>query len=302
MSRKTKILILLANMLVIPAIAFAENDSYSIIASVLNAILSALSWFGYAIALGILIWIGIKYMLSGANERANLKGTASMYLIGVALIVLCSTIAGGVAEIAGKSGDNTASGIVDKGFKLGGITVTGGGKEDISSDDTQKEFTEEEKDIVDAVVDNINAANNGKVEGEYGNTALPVWSFAEEWYTGEIKSTYILPDEQTALQLTYSQYDEYNRVTVIEQTCGNTVKNENGMVLDGVRYDISYYDTDGGTVMKIDVSSIHFDRNHAERYDVYLNADGEVNEVIYYETDNKETDPLDFVDGIIIKD
>lgn len=124
MSKKNKILLAFVNILIIPTLVFAGDDeSYNIMSSVLNAILSAISWFGYAIALGILIWIGIKYILSGANERANLKENVRMYIIGVALIVMCSLIAGGVAKMANHSGKNTAEGLIETGFELGGITV-----------------------------------------------------------------------------------------------------------------------------------------------------------------------------------
>ena len=73
-----------------------------------------------------MIYIGIKYVLSGANEKANLKGTFSKYLIGVALIVMCSTIASVVANIANTDGSNTASGIVSGGFNLGGLKIKSG--------------------------------------------------------------------------------------------------------------------------------------------------------------------------------
>lgn len=153
MSKKYKILMFLANILIIPTIVLAEDDkSYGIMTNVLNAILNAFSWFGYAVALGILIWIGIKYMLSGANERANLKGTVSMYLIGVALIVLCSTIAGGVAKMANHNGENTAEGIVDEGFRLAGIIIgskgpTGDPVKDME-DRLGRELTDVEKMIL----------------------------------------------------------------------------------------------------------------------------------------------------------
>ena len=69
----------------------------------------------------MLLWIGVKYVLCSANEKANLKGVFHKYLIGVALIVLCSTIASGVANLAASSGDNTAQGIVNTGIEFSGI-------------------------------------------------------------------------------------------------------------------------------------------------------------------------------------
>lgn len=83
-----------------------------VIGNVLKAFLDILTWFGYAVALGALVFIGIKYVLSGANERANLKGMLPKYLIGIALIVMCFTIAQAVAELAG---NDTAEEIIGVG-------------------------------------------------------------------------------------------------------------------------------------------------------------------------------------------
>ena len=83
-----------------------------VIGNVLNAIIDVLAWFAYAIALGCIIFIGIKYVLSGANERANLKGILPRYLIGIALIVMCFTIAQAVAKLAG---NNSADDVINAG-------------------------------------------------------------------------------------------------------------------------------------------------------------------------------------------
>lgn len=121
-------------MIMIPTIVLAD-DSYNTIAKVSNSLLAALSWVGYAVALGMLLFIGIKYVMSGANEKASLKGKLVTYVVGIGLIVFCSTIAAAVAGIANKDGKNDAGGIIDRGFELGNIQVqtaptggnTGGG-------------------------------------------------------------------------------------------------------------------------------------------------------------------------------
>ena len=136
-------------MIMIPTIVLAD-DSYNTIAKVSNSLLAALSWVGYAVALGMLLFIGIKYVMSGANEKANLKGKLVTYVVGIGLIGFCSTIAAAVAGIANKDGKNDAvdsggvipydgkndaGGIIDRGFELGNIQVqtaptggnTGGG-------------------------------------------------------------------------------------------------------------------------------------------------------------------------------
>lgn len=99
------------------------EKSYNLMSKVLNAILSTFAWLGYAVAIGVLVFVGVKYVMSGANEKANLKGSASKYLIGVALIVFCSTIAAAAANIANTTGENTNTGIVDKGIEISGIKI-----------------------------------------------------------------------------------------------------------------------------------------------------------------------------------
>ncbi len=52
MSKKMRIIISFIIVFLIPSLVFAdEGDSYGLIAKVLQAILNAVSWFGYAIAL-----------------------------------------------------------------------------------------------------------------------------------------------------------------------------------------------------------------------------------------------------------
>jgi TRAP-type C4-dicarboxylate transport system permease small subunit len=59
-------------------------------------ILGAIRWFGYAIALGMLLYIGIKYMMSAANEKADLKKGSINYVIGAVVVVAASTIFGAI--------------------------------------------------------------------------------------------------------------------------------------------------------------------------------------------------------------
>ena len=62
--------------------------------TVAGNILGAMQWVGYAIAVGMLIYIGIKYVMSAADERANLKGALVKYVIGAILIVAAVTVVG----------------------------------------------------------------------------------------------------------------------------------------------------------------------------------------------------------------
>lgn len=80
-----------------------------------------IAYFGYAVALGMLAYIAIKYMMSAASDRANMKQGAINYLIGAFLIAGASTIATAVVSIVagGQGAEDIAGGIIDKGFGIG---------------------------------------------------------------------------------------------------------------------------------------------------------------------------------------
>jgi TRAP-type C4-dicarboxylate transport system permease small subunit len=48
--------------------------------------LGFVQWFGYALAVGMLLYIGIKYMMASANEKADLKKGSISYVIGAVII------------------------------------------------------------------------------------------------------------------------------------------------------------------------------------------------------------------------
>lgn len=64
-----------------------------------NKILGFVQWVGYAIAIGMLIYVGIKYVMAAANEKADLKNSLIKYVIGAVLIAGATTIAGWVFSI-----------------------------------------------------------------------------------------------------------------------------------------------------------------------------------------------------------
>lgn len=77
--------------------------------SILPKILNAVAYAGYAIALGMLLYLGAKYTLSAANEKADVKQGAIAYLIGVVLIVGASVFANTVSAIAAGGNAGSAS-------------------------------------------------------------------------------------------------------------------------------------------------------------------------------------------------
>ena len=64
-----------------------------------NTIIGVMQWFGYAIAIGMLVFIGIKYVMASANEKADLKNALIRYVVGAVLIVFAVTIAGWVFSL-----------------------------------------------------------------------------------------------------------------------------------------------------------------------------------------------------------
>lgn len=117
-------------LLLIPSVSFAYVDfdpdpsAPEGISPMVEAILDALLWIGYAIALGMLIYIGIKYTMSAANERADLKKASVNYVIGAIVIAGAVTICNWVVTFFQEAkGDS------------GGISIPIGGT-DTSSDTT----------------------------------------------------------------------------------------------------------------------------------------------------------------------
>lgn len=56
-------------------------------------LLGTLQWVGYLVAIGMIIWVGIKYLMSGAGEKAKAKETLIPIVIGAILIAGATWIA-----------------------------------------------------------------------------------------------------------------------------------------------------------------------------------------------------------------
>lgn len=55
-------------------------------------ILGVVQWIGYMIGIGMIIFVGIKYLLAGAGEKAKAKETLIPILIGAILITMGTAI------------------------------------------------------------------------------------------------------------------------------------------------------------------------------------------------------------------
>ena len=64
-----------------------------------GTIVGMMQWVGYAIAVGMLVYIGIKYVMASADEKADLKQALIKYVIGAIIIVFATTIASWVFSL-----------------------------------------------------------------------------------------------------------------------------------------------------------------------------------------------------------
>ena len=84
-----------------------------------NQLLQALSWFGYAIALIMLIFIGIKYMTGSVDAKANMKTAVVGWVVGALLVFMASTVTLWVATLANlNTGSGLANDIVNTGANI----------------------------------------------------------------------------------------------------------------------------------------------------------------------------------------
>lgn len=106
---------LVISMLLIQTVAYANNSAASEIQASGTKILNAILWFGYAISLAMIIFIGIKYMLGAADAKANMKSTLVSWVVGALIVFMATTIAYWALQLArGDQTDTKAEGIADK--------------------------------------------------------------------------------------------------------------------------------------------------------------------------------------------
>lgn len=79
--------------------------------SAARMIIGAIKWVGYACAIGMVIYIGIRYVLAAADEKASLKGMLVKVVIGSVIIVSAVGITDLVINVmSGKAGGSTSNG------------------------------------------------------------------------------------------------------------------------------------------------------------------------------------------------
>ena len=75
-----------------PTPSLGDIDNLNVIQNTATNLIGALMWFGYIAAIGMVIFIGIKYVIASADERASMKGMLVKVAIGSLIIVTSITI------------------------------------------------------------------------------------------------------------------------------------------------------------------------------------------------------------------
>ena len=243
-------------LIIIPTIVFAEDNSYNNLTIIAKKMLNALQWMGYAIALGTLILVGIKYMFSPTNEKANLKGKLITYVMGVGLIVLCSTLAGAIALVANADGKNTADGVVKEGIEIAGAEVTQ------TTNKGETEAWPKKQSVRDE--------NGNKIGVKYTNEdgSYAIEKYRDLWGYDIEKEEYYNEKEELIREKTYNEdgvYEEfiYTSTSVTEN---DVIKNE---LLPEIfsNYELKYIDSTGDG--QIDTIEFYDSKGNLVREDDY---------------------------------
>lgn len=98
MKMKRIVSLLVMIFILCTGMVFAEDESKLVSAA--WKITSAVLWVGYAVALGMVVYIGIKYITGAADAKANMKSAVISYLIGALIVFSATTIAQIVVGLA----------------------------------------------------------------------------------------------------------------------------------------------------------------------------------------------------------
>lgn len=90
---------------------YAYASSVTAIQGSVSKIVNAVAYAGYVVAIAMLAFVGMKYAMSPANEKADVKKGSVNYLIGAFFIICASGVANLVAGIAGGGKGNLTTGL-----------------------------------------------------------------------------------------------------------------------------------------------------------------------------------------------
>lgn len=72
---------------------------------IVGTVIGVLQWVGYAVAIIMVLWLGIQWMLATPSKKAELKGKMWNMAIGIVLLVGGVTIIGIVWDFATQASD-----------------------------------------------------------------------------------------------------------------------------------------------------------------------------------------------------
>lgn len=98
MNMKRIVSLLVMICILCTGMVFAEGESQLVSAA--WKVTSAVLWAGYAVALGMVVYIGIKYITGAADAKANMKSAVISYLLGAFIVFSATTIAQIVVGLA----------------------------------------------------------------------------------------------------------------------------------------------------------------------------------------------------------
>ena len=61
-----------------------------------TTVLGVIQWIGFIVGIGMVIYIGVKYLTAGAGGKAEVKATMVPWLVGAACVALAPTIASAI--------------------------------------------------------------------------------------------------------------------------------------------------------------------------------------------------------------
>ena len=105
--KKSIFLTILISIIIIPTLVFGfasgikepQPSMSGEISDMTSRVLGIIQWVGYAIELGMLMYIGIKYMMSAANEKANMKQSLTSWVIGSIVLFTASALLGAIVDM-----------------------------------------------------------------------------------------------------------------------------------------------------------------------------------------------------------
>lgn len=159
---------------------------------ILNSILSYVVWFGWFIAIAMIITVGIRYTMAPANERADLKNGSVRYIIGVLLLASLTTVFGAIM------------GIFDQANGTG--TVGGSSSSTTNTNSSSNKGNSSSSSSSSSGGSGGGSNSSSQDEGKKFSVALPSLE-GEQRYTGSMQTPKLRNLDTSKISIAYYQKD-----------------------------------------------------------------------------------------------